>query len=98
MGSKVSYEVLEQVDFDTDVKASDYSSFMESAVWRDLESVVLGQVARAQLDLESAVEVRDIFYNQGQIAAYKTLLTLPKVIFETLTEMQKGEHQDARTE
>ena len=87
--SNPRFEVLEQVDFESEVEASDYRNFLDSQVWRDLESVLLGQIGLAQEDVNTKDELRDIYRAQGRIEALRTVVALPGVILADL-EDRKG--------
>ena len=96
--SKRSVKILNEVEYETEVPASAYGSFLQSAVWDDLQAVIMGQIAQAQVRLYSAEKPVDIYRAQGAVAALQTVLALPETIFETLTQLQEEGKQDAETE
>lgn len=83
--------VLEQVEFETDVTAAEYRRFIESPVWRDFEAVLYGQVAAAQVALNTEDEPRELYRRQGMIEALNIVLRLPMTILDDLEQNKKEE-------
>ena len=96
--SKVSVKVLDELEYETDVPASAYAAFLTSAVWDDMQAVIMGQIAQAQLKLNTSEKPLDMYRAQGAIAALQTVIAMPETIYETLKQMQEEGKQDAEPE
>lgn len=95
MLDKVRKIELSASDIEFHATSEEYKRFMESAVWRDIESFLLLHIVERRTDLETSTDRDTITLIQGMVSAYRNLLNLPQALLEEQkTKEQKGEESE----
>jgi len=68
-----------------------FKDFLDTVVWRDMKSVLLGYLTELYHQLENVVDLDELKTIQGHVAATKLMISLPEDI---LKEMEVQDEMD----
>ncbi len=72
-----------------------FEDFLETVVWKDMKSVLMGYLTELYHQLENVVDLDELKTIQGHVAATKLMLSLPEDI---LKEIEIQDEMDKMTE